>query len=90
MVEVSVQGHVLARLPGLVGDANQSVRPLVGRVDEPARRNRESFGGEPESLDVRHADEPVADLLENMRLQVIRIAPRDHDVVKVLFAGDVV
>lgn len=35
MVEVRVQRHGLARLLGLVGDADESVDPRVSRVEDP-------------------------------------------------------
>lgn len=90
MVEVGVQCHVLAGLSSVVGHTNQCLRPFVGWVYEPLRRNRESFAGEAKSSYVWYAYKPVADLLESIGREVEGITSRNYNIMESLLAGDIV
>ena len=82
VVKVRVPCHGLASLLCLVGYVDQGIDPAVGLVEDSGRGNAEPLGSEAESLDVRDADQALANHLQLVRLEIIRVASRDDNVLQ--------
>lgn len=84
-----MQRDGLPRGPRPRRDARQRRRPPVAGVEDAAGRDGETLGREAEAADVRDGDEPLADVLELLRVEVVRVAARDDDVLQLRGRFDV-
>ena len=66
----------------------QRVEPL-GMRDDLHRHDRRAFGGEAHAAHVRNIEQRVADQLDVLRRQLIRVAAGDDDVFEFRALGDI-
>ena len=81
VVEVRVDGHRLPRPPCLVGDVNDGRRPAIFGIEQARGSDRQALGGEAEAADVRDTNEALADHLDVLWLQEIRVSAGNNNVL---------
>lgn len=84
-----MQGDRLPGPPRGGGDLGQGGGPPVVRVQQAGGRDGQPLGGEPEPTDVRDPDEALADGPDVLRLEVVRVAARDDNVLELRGGFDV-
>jgi hypothetical protein len=89
VVEVRVQRHRFSNGLTLVGDRYESAGPLIVRIQYTTGRHRQAFGGKTKAADVGHGDQALPDHVELVRLEVIGVPARDHNVMKAILALNV-
>lgn len=97
MIDMSMKAYLLPKLPSPLGKVDQGFCPGLARCDA-ARSHTQSFGGKANTLNMVHAEKssntqhrtesqsvsiPFADSSQVVRLKIIRIATRDHNVLQV-------
>ncbi|MNS75214.1 hypothetical protein D3C72_1087180 [compost metagenome] len=88
VVEVRVEGDLLAQLLAERGHFGQGVEP-GGVRDDLHRHHGRALGGEADAADVGEVQQRLADVLEVGGRQLVHVATRDDDVLELGAAGDI-
>lgn len=89
VVKVRMQGHRLAALLGLVRHVDQCRAPCIRRVEYAAGCHGQPFGSKSEAADMWDVEEAVTNHLDVFRLEIVRVAPRDDNVLELMGVFDV-
>lgn len=90
MIEMSVQRHRLSLSLRSIGNVLQRRNPLILGVEDTTWRDSQALGGKAETTDMRDLKKALADHVNMVGLQIVRVATRNYDILKLRSLLDVV